>query len=92
MLSYIRAISVLSLVTLLMGCSHIYGENGMLKDRDNDYLKAQNIAPIQVPPGYGSQNIQAHYPVSEKQYTTNMAKVDLLPPGLAPDTPNKASA
>ena len=82
MLSYMRVIGVTGLLTLLLGCSHIYGENGVLKNRENEYLRAQNIAPLQIPPGYGSQNMQPHYPVSEKQYPINAARVDLAPPGL----------
>jgi uncharacterized lipoprotein len=82
MLSYIRLVCVIGLALTVMSCSHVYGENGVIKDRENDYLKAQNIAPLQIPPGYGSANIQSHYPVSEKQYPVSDAKVNLAPPGL----------
>jgi uncharacterized lipoprotein len=82
MWSYSRVFGVIGLAFTLMSCSHVYGEQGVLKNRENDYLKAQNIAPLQIPPGYGSSNIQSHYPVSEKQYTTSAARIDLAPPGL----------
>jgi uncharacterized lipoprotein len=82
MLSYIKLFCVTGFALTIMSCSHVYGENGVIKDRDNEYLKAQNIAPLQIPPGYGSANIQSHYPVSGKQYPTNDARINLAPPGL----------
>jgi uncharacterized lipoprotein len=82
MQSTIRLLCIIAFTLNIMSCAHVYGENGVIKNRDNDYLKAQNIAPLQIPPGYGSANIQSHYPVSEKQYPTNATRVDLAPPGL----------
>lgn len=82
MRSYIKLAIISGLALSTMSCSHLYGEHGVLKNRENDYLKAQNIAPLQIPPGYNSNSIQAHYPVSEKQYQTS-PRVDLTPPGLS---------
>ncbi len=83
MRSYIKLAVISSLVLSITSCSHLYGEQGVLKNRENDYLKAQNIAPLQIPPGYNSDEIQAHYPVSEKQYPGS-PRIDLTPPGLTP--------
>lgn len=77
------------IVINLLGCSHLYGDKGVIKNRETDYLKAQNIAPMQVPPGYKA-TIENNYPVSEKEYPASKTRVDLTPPGLnnsAPATP-----
>jgi outer membrane protein assembly factor BamC len=74
------------IVINLMGCSHLYGDHGVIKNRETDYLKAQNISPMQVPPGYKA-TIQNNYPVPEKQYPANKTRVDLTPPGLETPAP-----
>ena len=77
------------LLSNVMGCSHLYGDHGVIKNRESDYLKAQAIQPIQVPSGYSKSTIQNNYPVPEKQYPATRARIDLTPPGLAaqPATP-----
>lgn len=66
----------------LTGCSFFYGERGIIQNRDNDYLKAKTSAPLQIPPGLSSSTIEAHYPVSERDYPESLKKVDLIPPDL----------
>jgi len=82
MSNYVKLFFVTSLLMNLIGCSHVYGENGVIKNRDTDYLKARSIAPLQIPPGYSSASIQSNYPVSGKQYPPATKSMDLTPPGL----------
>ncbi|MES2218832.1 MAG: hypothetical protein V4501_10530 [Pseudomonadota bacterium] len=87
-MSYLKFLMIGFLLVSLIGCSHLYGDHGVLKNRDTDYLKAQNISPIEVPPGYNKAAIQNNYPVPPKQYPGSKARVDLTPPGL--ETPPNA--
>jgi uncharacterized lipoprotein len=77
-----RLFLILFLMASVTGCSHIYGDRGVIKNHDTDYLKAQNIDPIKLPPGYSSANIQSHYPVYGPEYPTSSKPVALVPPEL----------
>jgi uncharacterized lipoprotein len=68
--------------TLLTSCSRIYGEDGYLKDHENDYLNAKSIPALKIPSGYGSNSIAARYPVAERNYPHSSEKVSIIPPGL----------
>lgn len=83
MLFYLRNILLLILLLSLTGCGLIYGEKGIIRNRTNDYQRAQSITPLRIPPGLSSSTITAHYPVSERAYTNN-TPVDLTPPELHP--------
>jgi uncharacterized lipoprotein len=73
----------LFLIANLSGCSHIYGDRGMIKNHDTDYLKAQAIEPLKMPPGYSNTTIQSHYPVPQRQESDPSKKrVVLTPPEL----------
>lgn len=78
----VKLLSVLFVLAALTGCSYIYGDKGIIENRDVDYLKARSIPAMQIPHGLSSSTIQAHYPVSDRQYTTESEKVVLLPPNL----------
>lgn len=80
----ITYIMLLCLTFALAGCTYIYGDKGVIQNRDSDYLKAQSIPPLQIPPGLSSSTIEAHYPVSERDYPGSHQKISLIPPGLAP--------
>jgi hypothetical protein len=45
-------------------------------------IKAHTIPPLKIPPGLSSSPIQAHYPVSEKNYPEDAKKISLVPPEL----------
>lgn len=75
---FILIVSVLALAS----CAHLYGEKGAIKNRDTEYLKAQSIPPLKIPPGYSSSTFQTYYPVSEKSYRVEAEKVSVIPPGL----------
>jgi uncharacterized lipoprotein len=68
----------------LAGCSHIYGEKGVIKNHDVDYLRAQEVPPLKMPPGISNGNIETHYPVpaAKQAYTPSQKKVVLTPPEL----------
>ncbi len=67
---------------ILTSCSHIYGDKGLISDKDKEYLKAQTVAPLKIPPGYSSATIESLYPVSDRQYQTTPQILDLTPPEL----------
>ena len=78
----IRIIAALLLTSLLGGCSYIYGNNGIIVNRNTDYLKARSIPPLKIPPGTSSSTIHAEYPVPERQYPGSLTRPDLTPPYL----------
>ncbi|HEX2549535.1 MAG TPA: hypothetical protein VHM20_06890 [Gammaproteobacteria bacterium] len=77
----IKSILIILLMVVLSSCSRIYGERGIIPNRDTDYLRARSIAPIKIPPGLSSDTIHNEYPISERNYPGNV-KPDLVPPGL----------
>jgi uncharacterized lipoprotein len=79
---YSRLLLVTSLALALASCSYIYGENGVIKNRDTDYLRATSIPPLKIPPGLSSSSIQSYYPISEREYPSPGQKVNLTPPEL----------
>ncbi len=76
-----KNILIIFLVAFLSSCARIYGERGLIPNRDTDYLRARSIAPLKIPPGYSSNTIRTEYPISEGSYPGNI-KPDLIPPGL----------
>lgn len=78
----IKIFSILFLSIFISSCSYIYGEKGVITNRDTDYLKAKSIPPIKIPPGLSSSTMESQYSVSEKQYPENLKKPDLTPPEL----------
>ncbi len=66
----------------LTSCSYIYGDRGIIPDRDTDYLKAKSTPPLQIPPGLSSDTIQAYYPIPERESTQPVRKPNLIPPEL----------
>ncbi len=77
-----KNILLIVLTLFISACTYIYGENGVIVNRNTDYLKAKTIPPLQIPPGYTSTTIHAAYPVSEKDYTPALYSPDLTPPNL----------
>lgn len=65
-----------------MSCSYVTGDNGILQNRDTDYLKAKTGKTLIVPPDLSSSTIDTHYPVSDATYPAPSKKVKLLPPEL----------
>jgi uncharacterized lipoprotein len=78
----IKIIGLLTSVLFLSGCSYIYGNNGIIINRNTDYLKARSIQPLKMPPGTSSSTIHAEYPVPDRQHQGSLTKPDLTPPYL----------
>lgn len=78
----IKITTTLLLVLFLNSCSYIYGNNGIIVNRNTDYLKARSIPPLKIPPGVSSSTIHAEYPVPERHYPGSLTKPDLTPPYL----------
>lgn len=78
-----RKIMIVSLLSALSGCTYIYGDKGVIKNRDTDYMAAKSVPPLIIPPGLSSSTIQEHYPVSYRNYPGSTNKVNLTPPELS---------
>lgn len=51
------------LVPVVSGCSWLYGEQGLIHDSTNDYLKAKEQRPLNVPEGYDKSRLQNELPI-----------------------------
>jgi len=47
----------------IAGCGVFGGDDGMFRNRDNDYLKAESIPPLVLPPGTHSEAMGELYPI-----------------------------
>ncbi|HSC69257.1 MAG TPA: outer membrane protein assembly factor BamC [Cellvibrio sp.] len=57
------ALLVASLTVSLSGCGMFFGEDGAFRNREGDYLKADNIPPLVLPPGKKSETMGELYPI-----------------------------
>lgn len=55
--------SLLGLVFSLSGCGMFFGDEGVFRNREADYLKADNIPPLVLPPGKQSETMGELYPI-----------------------------
>lgn len=56
--------TTLGIMTLsLSGCGFFFGDDGIFRNRANDYLKADNIPPLVLPPGKHSEAMGELYPI-----------------------------
>lgn len=78
----LKNVGFMVLILLLTNCTYIYGDKGIIKNRDTDYLKARSVPPLKIPPGLSSDLINAHYPVSYRDYPESSKKPSLIPPDL----------
>jgi uncharacterized lipoprotein len=81
---FLQIFFITFLILTVSSCARIYRDNTYLADRDNTYLKAKTIPPLNIPPGLDSSSIHADYPISDMPYTTSAENVSLVPPGLYP--------
>lgn len=51
----------------LSGCGMFFGDDGVFRNRENDYQKAQTIPPLVLPNGMRSQTIAELYPIPHLQ-------------------------
>ncbi len=65
---------VIPLTLLLSGCGYLFGDEGLFRDNAGDYEQAQEIAPIELPPGLQSERITEIYAIppveSDPQFNT----------------------
>ncbi len=51
-------VTCLSFGCLLSGCSWLYGENGLIHDSSNDYLKSSQTADLKIPQNYDTSSLK----------------------------------
>ena len=51
------------LVSFTTGCGYLFGDEGIFRDKSQDYKKAREVAPIRVPEGEDSSSIGEIYPI-----------------------------
>jgi uncharacterized lipoprotein len=66
---------------LLISCSYI-GNSSFIQTRDKEYLKAQSVPPLKIPPGVSAKKFDSYYPIPDKNYPNGQKDIDLTPPGL----------
>ncbi len=54
---------VASLTVSLSGCGMFFGEEGVFRNREGDYVKADNIPPLVLPAGKKSETMGELYPI-----------------------------
>ncbi|MGH1469665.1 MAG: outer membrane protein assembly factor BamC [Cellvibrionaceae bacterium] len=57
--------SVLLVVSLLSGCGVFFGDEGVFRDRSDDYLKTDSIPPVEVPEGINQERFGELYVVPD---------------------------
>ena len=53
----------LLLVSACSGCGFLFGDEGVWRDKSQDYKKAREVAPIRVPEGADSSSLGEIYPI-----------------------------
>lgn len=80
----VKQLLVLIIGIALCGCS-VMPKKTLFKNREKDYLQAQSIPPLRIPPGVSSVKMHNKYPISDHHFGGN-EEVSLLPPGI--DSPD----
>lgn len=78
---YVKLFFLILATLVIASCSTLYG-SGVIQNRGTDYLKANSIPPLKIPPGLSSSSIDELYPVSDRDYPESSKEVNLKPPGL----------
>jgi outer membrane protein assembly factor BamC len=60
--SWNKGLFAFTLLVSLQGCG-LFGEDGYFRDREDDYLKAESLPPLALPPGLDEQAIEDIYVV-----------------------------
>ena len=53
----------LLLVALCSGCGYLFGDAGVFRDKSQDYKKAREVPPLEVPDGKDSTSLGEMYPI-----------------------------
>ncbi|MES2205159.1 MAG: hypothetical protein V4496_08100 [Pseudomonadota bacterium] len=70
------ALISLAVLTLALSACH---------NRTDDYVNAQNKAPLKTPPGVTNSTFTDHNPIPKKSTPNVVAAPSLVPPGLTED-------
>lgn len=65
----------------LVSCSYI-SKSSFSQNKDRNYLAAQSLPPLKIPPGIATSSFQAAYPIPAGNYSVSAENVDVTPPGL----------
>lgn len=65
-------ILIMASSALLVGCSWLFGEDGLLPDTSNQYRDAPELSEIRVPPSLDKRNMQSMYPIPPVQNTLTL--------------------
>ncbi len=79
-MSLMKQLPVIVIGIALCGCSMV-PKKALFQNREKDYLQAESIPPLRIPPGVSSEVMHSTYPVSDRQFGGNK-EVSLLPPGI----------
>ncbi|MEM1142585.1 MAG: outer membrane protein assembly factor BamC [Pseudomonadota bacterium] len=52
-------------LVLMSGCGYLFGDDGFFRDGSNDYRRAAELPPIQVPDGVGEKQLTDIYAIPE---------------------------
>ena len=81
MFFFLRLFMLLLCSLILISCGTL-PSSSFVKNRDKEYLSAQSISPLKIPPGISSDAFQDKYPISDKNYSEKTKPISLVPPGL----------
>lgn len=77
--------ALLSLAVLaLSACSGVPRKYQIFRSNTKDYLQAEALPPLRIPPGYSSSSIEDYYPVPNAQGRMAQVSPPLLPPNIDP--------
>ena len=62
---FVVRLSFLSVLSLLSGCGFLFGDDGVFRNRSNDYLKTGSIKEIELPDGMTSTNLVPIYSIPD---------------------------
>ena len=51
------------LLLLCSGCGYLFGDHGVFRDKSQDYKKAREVPPLEVPDGKDSTSLGEMYPI-----------------------------
>ena len=80
-MSLIKLSLLVLLALVISGCGYIYGENGLIKNKKYDYVKAKQAKPLEIPPSLSHKDKADYTPLpnigvqgKKGQYGKELAK------------------
>ncbi len=59
----VRVVIALTITVGLQGCGYLFGDKGVFRDTSNDYKRAEELPPLQLPPGRETDSIAEIYAI-----------------------------